>query len=161
MKFYGIKKTFSLLNEDQYNTIGAFWDEISDIYGLENLQGLGLNWRNGYMDYVIGLKNGIIPNANFVVELPDNDWISYIGETDKLKEIYDLIYKDGPLLYEIESFNEDGSCKILYYRYFKRVEFPTLIFWFNKLNVGFCFTSRNCWDLKTQHFVDCFKVLFK
>ena len=67
------KKTFSLLNEDQYNTIGAFWDEMSDIYGLENLQGLGLNWKNGYMDYVIGLKNGIIPNANFVVELPDNN----------------------------------------------------------------------------------------
>ena len=116
MKFYGIKKTFSLLNEDQYNTIGVFWDEMSDIYGLENLQGLGLNWRNGYMDYVIRLKNGIIPNPNFVVELPDNNWMSYIGETDKLKEIYDLIYKDGPLLYEIESFNEDGSCKILYYR---------------------------------------------
>ena len=40
MLFKGISKEFSLLKEDQYNTIGAFWDEMSLLYGLENLQGV-------------------------------------------------------------------------------------------------------------------------
>ena len=40
MTFIGISRTFSLIGEDQYNTIGAFWDEMSDIYGLESLEGL-------------------------------------------------------------------------------------------------------------------------
>ena len=39
MIFIGISREFSLKDEDQYNTIGAFWDEMSLIYGLENLQG--------------------------------------------------------------------------------------------------------------------------
>ena len=47
MTFTGITKDFSLLDEDQYNTIGAFWDELSAIYGLENLHGLGYKWKNG------------------------------------------------------------------------------------------------------------------
>ena len=116
MKFIGIIRTFSLLNEDQYNTIGAFWDELSEIYGLENLNGLGINWRNNKMDYVIGLKNDVIPNANYEVELPDEGWIKVIGRTDDLKQIYDVIYQDGALKYEIETFNENGDCTILYYR---------------------------------------------
>ena len=116
MKFSGIKKTFSLLNEDQYNTIGAFWDELSEVYGLENLIGLGMNWRDNKMDYVIGLKNGTITNSNYEVDLPDNGWVEVIGQTDNLKEIYDVIYQDGPLKYEIETFDENGSCKIMYYR---------------------------------------------
>lgn len=116
MKFIGIIRTFSLLNEDQYNTIGAFFDELSEIYGLENLKGLGINWRNNKMDYVIGLKNDVIPNANYEVELPDEGWIKFIGRTDDLKQIYDVIYQDGPFKYEIETFDENGSCKIMYYR---------------------------------------------
>ena len=44
MIFKGIFKRFSLLNEEQYNTIGAFWDEMEELYGLENLQGLGYKW---------------------------------------------------------------------------------------------------------------------
>ena len=45
MLFKGISKEFSLLKEDQYNTIGAFWDEMEALYGLENLQGLGYKWE--------------------------------------------------------------------------------------------------------------------
>ena len=37
MKFIGITRDFSLINENQYATIGAFWDELSELYGLENL----------------------------------------------------------------------------------------------------------------------------
>ena len=41
MIFKGIGKTFSIVDRQQYQTIGAFWDELSAQYGLENLQGLG------------------------------------------------------------------------------------------------------------------------
>lgn len=41
MKFVGIRRVFSTENEEQYVTIGAFCDELSDIYGRENLTGFG------------------------------------------------------------------------------------------------------------------------
>ena len=107
---------FSLENEDQYNTIGQFWDEMEAIYGLENLKGLGYKWENGIIFYAIGLKNGIIDNANFQIELPEDGWIIQTGKTDNLKEIYDEIYKKGPLKYEIETFTNNGDCKIEYFR---------------------------------------------
>ena len=43
MEFKGIGRTFSTVGEKQYETIGAFWDEMSGIYGRENLRGLGYN----------------------------------------------------------------------------------------------------------------------
>ena len=116
MTFTGITKDFSLLDEDQYNTIGAFWDELSAIYGLENLHGLGYKWKNGKISYAIGLKAGVIDNANFSATLPDDGWCTVEGETDNLKGIYDEIYKDGALKLEIESFTEDGKCLIMYLR---------------------------------------------
>lgn len=36
MEFKGISRTFSTIDEKQYETIGAFWDEMSGIYGREN-----------------------------------------------------------------------------------------------------------------------------
>lgn len=116
MKFIGISRVFSLVNEDQYNTIGAFWDELALLYGLENLQGLGYNWNGNFMEYVIGLKDGIIDGYNVEIELPNYDWKVVKGKTDTLKNIYDEIYKNGSLLYEIETFNENGECLIKYYR---------------------------------------------
>ena len=116
MTFKGITKTFSLLNEEQYNTIGAFWDEMSDIYGLEKLQGLGYNWRGGTMEYAIGLSDGDIGGYNLCIELPDDGWTLCQGRTDALKELYDEIYKDGPLKYEIERFYENGECSVSYLR---------------------------------------------
>ena len=116
MLFFGISKEFSLKNEEQYNTIGDFWDEMSDIYGLENLCGLGYKWEDGKIFYAIGLKNGKINNYNFEIELPDNGWNIYKGLTDYLKNIYDEIYLNGPLKYEIEYFYNNGNCLIKYYR---------------------------------------------
>lgn len=116
MLFTGISKEFSLKNEEQYNTIGDFWDEMSLLYGMENLQGLGYKWKNGKIFYAIGLKNGNIKNSNFSLELPDDDWCVVIGETGNLKNIYAEIYKAGPLKYEIETFRENGKCEIKYYR---------------------------------------------
>ena len=116
MLFTGISKEFSLLNEDQYNTIGDFWDEMALIYGLENLQGLGYKWTEDKIFYAIGLKVGNIENYTLSIQLPDTDWVFVDGKTDNLKEIYNDIYKSGPLKYEIETFQEDGKCRIKYYR---------------------------------------------
>ena len=116
MIFIGISRTFSLINEDQYNTIGAFYDEMAELYGLENLVGLGYGWSGATMEYAIGLKDGEIPGADLSITLPDRGWITRLGRTDDLKEIYDDIYKDGALTYEIESFTENGECAIRYYR---------------------------------------------
>ena len=116
MIFCGILRDFSLADEGQYNTIGAFWDEMSDLYGMENLQGLGYLWQNGTISYAIGLKSGVIDGANLRITLPDDNWVTVEGKTHKLKEIYDCIYQKGPLKYEIETFSNDGNCKIKYYR---------------------------------------------
>ena len=116
MVFHGITKSFSTLGDDQYNTIGAFWDEMSEKYGLENLRGLGYSWHDNMIEYAICFKDGIIPGANFALELPNDGWQRFVGMTDNLERIYDEIYKLGPLTYEIESFNNSGECEILYFR---------------------------------------------
>ena len=116
MFFIGITRVFSLQNEEQYNTIGSFWDEMSEKYGLENLQGLGFKWTNNQIYYAIGLKEGEIEENNSVIDIPDDNWIEVNGKTKDLQQIYDNIYKNGPLDYELEYFYENGDCKILYYR---------------------------------------------
>ena len=51
MKFIGIRRVFSTKSEQQYQTIGLFWDEMSKLYGRDNLMGLGCNYRE---DSVLG-----------------------------------------------------------------------------------------------------------
>ena len=116
MLFIGISKDFSLKNEDQYNTIGAFWDEMAELYGLESLLGLGYKWEDGMISYAIGLKDGAIAGANLKLELPDNGWSVVKGRTDDLKKIYDEIYRSGRLKMEIEEFTTGGDCVIRYLR---------------------------------------------
>lgn len=116
MIFRGISRVFSLKNEEQYDTIGKFWDELTEIYGLENLRGLGYKWESGEIYYAIGLKDGEIDGANFTMSLPDDGWTTVRGLTDNLPEIYNEIYKSGALKTEIETFTEDGECEIKYLR---------------------------------------------
>ena len=116
MIFHGITKEFCLSNEQQYDTIGQFWDELALLYGLENLQGLGYCWKDNKISYAIGLKNDRIKGSNFQIELPDHGWTMVKGKTDNLKQLYDEIYKGGVLQYEIEIFDENGNCEIRYYR---------------------------------------------
>lgn len=123
MLFRGFSRTFSTIGSGQYNTIGAFWDEMSALFGRENLYGLGYNWTDDTIEYVIGLKNGqmgqncTIANAEYKkILLPDENWEDYRGRTDRLSELYDEIYRRGPLQYEIETFREDGTCHIKAYR---------------------------------------------
>ena len=116
MLFTGISKVFSTVNEMQYETIGAFWDELSAKYGLANLQGLGYGWTECTIEYAIGLKSGEIDGADCTVELPDDGWTTVRGRTENLAEIYEKIYLDGNLTYEIETFTDEGECEIRYTR---------------------------------------------
>ena len=116
MIFAGISKDFDLTDERQYETIGRFWDQMAALYGLENLRGLGYAWHGNVLSYAIGLKNGEIEGCDLRISLPDDGWETVKGQTDDLKAIYDDIYKDGRLQYEIELFYEDGTCRISYYR---------------------------------------------
>lgn len=116
MEFKGISRIFSTVDQKQYETIGAFWDEISVIYGRENLRGLGYNWTESSIEYVIGLIDGDIEESNTNVILPDDGWECVGGRTEELAEIYRIIYKAGSLKYEIEMFDDDGNCRIMFYR---------------------------------------------
>ena len=116
MVFTGIKRTFSLKNEEQYETIGGFWDEMAEIYGLENLRGLGYGWHGDTIEYAIGLKDGEIDGCNVRIDLPDGGWEIATGRTEDLPLLYDEIYKSGRLEYEIEEFTDVGDCVIHYVR---------------------------------------------
>ena len=111
MLFKGISRDFDLTNEEQYNTIGQFWDEMAALYGLENLRGLGYAWKTNTLSYAIGLKDGEITGYNVQIPLPDTGWETVKGQTNQLKELYNEIYKHGRLQYEIELFYENGTFK--------------------------------------------------
>ena len=116
MLFKGIGRLFSTEDDRQFETIGAFWDELAAKYGRANLQGLGYGWTERSIEYVIGLIDGEIDGADRVVRLPDTGWVTVRGQTANLVEIYEKIYQEGRLKYEIERFTDSGDCEIMYYR---------------------------------------------
>lgn len=116
MVFKGVYRDFSLKNEEQYDTIGRFWDEMSERYGIECLIGLGYEWCGARIRYAIGLRDGVIDDANVTAILPDVGWTTVCGLTDELPKIYAEIYREGALRVELESFTEDGRCEIRYIR---------------------------------------------
>ena len=116
MEFKGIGRVFSTVGDEQYRTIGAFWDELSARYGRKNLRGLGYNWTDTSIEYVIGLIEGEIDGWNVCVQLPRDDWRRAQGRTQQLDELYREIYKDGPLKAEIETFDDEGNCVVAFVR---------------------------------------------
>ena len=123
MLFSGLSKVFSTIGERQYDEIGAFWDAMSACYGMETLQGLGYRWTEDTITYVIGFKNGALPSEAAYsgavyqqIQLPDAGWLQFAGRTEELPQLYDRIYADGALEYEIEEFFENGDCRILVIR---------------------------------------------
>ncbi len=117
---HGVMKTFDCADGEQYEAIGRFWSEMSSLYGQEQLCGVGCNWRNNRLDYIIGFMNNDTAELSDAVgqcggsiarlELPTSGWRHYSGKTEKLSELYDAIYADGVLDYEIERFTPDGEC---------------------------------------------------
>lgn len=120
MIFKGYSRVFSTINNEQYNLIGEFWDEMLLKHDMEELRGLGYNWTDKNIEYVIGLKNNEkINDVNYdwkEINIPDDKWEIVNGKTEELDKIYDNIYKISNLKYEIEIFNNDGTCKIMYIR---------------------------------------------
>ena len=116
MLFEGIGRTFSTENDHQFETIGAFWDELAAKYVRVNLQGLGYGWTERSIEYAIGLIDGEIDGAVRAVELPDTGWGTGRGKTADLGEIYEKIYQEGRLKYEIVRFTDSGDCEIMYCR---------------------------------------------
>ena len=116
MLFKGIGRSFSTENDQQYETIGVFWDEFAAKYGRENLQGLGYGWKERSIEYIIGLIYGEIDGADRAVKLPDTGWVTVRGQTADLGKIYEKIYREGRLEYEIERFTDSGDCEIMYCR---------------------------------------------
>lgn len=120
----GISICFSTVNEAQYTNIGHFWDQMSARFGRENLQGVGYHWTGHSLDYMIAPKEGDFPGDLAIPEggvrrdliLPDHGWITREGFTEHLGQMYGEIYRDGPLDFEIETFNDDGTCKVCYFR---------------------------------------------
>ena len=122
MLFKGIGRSFSTENDQQYETIGVFWDELAAKYGRENLQGLGYGWKERSIEYIIGLIYGEIDGADRAVKLPDTGWVTVRGQTADLGKIYEKIYREGRLEYEIERFTDSGDCEIMYCRSTDRVK---------------------------------------
>lgn len=54
MVFRGVARVFDTKNDKQYEAIGAFWDELSSVYGRKNLRGLGYNWHEDSFEYILG-----------------------------------------------------------------------------------------------------------
>lgn len=84
MIFRGYSKIFSTVNNKQYELIGEFWDDMTLLYNIEELKGLGFNWTETTIEYIIGLKN----NEKFDVSgldwkeisLPDIEWETVEGK---------------------------------------------------------------------------------
>jgi predicted transcriptional regulator YdeE len=124
MKFNGIQVRFNCENNEQYENIGLFWEYMTHEFKQFKLQGVGYNWYNNSFDYIIGNCNKNIdfsiakinkrfPSAKQIeINLPDEGWQIYYCKLEELGKIYDEIYKDGPLDYEIEEFDSNGNCKI-------------------------------------------------
>ncbi|WP_070000980.1 hypothetical protein [Cellulosilyticum sp. I15G10I2] len=124
MRFNGILIRFDCTNNQQFDAIGEFWNFMTQLYSKAELKGLGFNWANNSFDYVIGEFEGkydysfdIISQTypgskNVVVELPDHGWRTYTGKLEDIANIYEAIYREGALDYEIEEFDLKGNCKI-------------------------------------------------
>lgn len=124
MVFKGIEIRFSCRNSEQYQSIGQFWNFMREQNYGNAIKGLGYNWKDDSLCYVIGdYKQSIqfdinsihlkYPTAAYVeIDLPDNGWQVYFCQLSNLGLLYEQIYKDGVLDYEIEEIDSDGNCQI-------------------------------------------------
>ena len=123
MIFIGLSKVFSTVRDGQYEAIGAFWDAMRVLFPDRTLSGVGYGWENDTLCYLIGTEDGLpagtetigqqFPDAEYtVLHLPDDGWKRYTATADTLDVLYEEIYRDGPLTYEIERFDADGRAEI-------------------------------------------------
>ena len=128
MIFKGIEIRFNCKNNEQYENIGAFWYYMRKAYPERRLKGLGYNWAGDFISYVIGDHKHSFPfdiaeikkqypAALYVeIDLPDDGWQMHFCHTGQLEQLYEQIYEDGALEYEIEEIHSDGNCIISIFR---------------------------------------------
>lgn len=121
--------TFSTENDSQYEAIGNVWDAFAREYGISNIHGLGFSWSEKTIDYCFGFKEELSDDEYLKrltvvntfsdkpfrfnkIEIPDSSWNVFEGKTDSLSVLYDKVYSQGRPDYEIETFDDSGSCKI-------------------------------------------------
>jgi len=123
MILQGIQIRFDCANGEQFEAIGAFWDAMRVLFPDRTLSGVGYGWENDTLCYLIGTEDGLpagtetigqqFPDAEYtVLHLPDDGWKRYTATADTLDVLYEEIYRDGPLTYEIERFDADGRAEI-------------------------------------------------
>ena len=125
MIFKGVSRVFPLKDNEMYKGISEFWETMERYFYLDKLIGLGLNWTEDSMEYIIGFTDNsmrkkdterikkIYPDAEYkVVLLPKRGWREYKGNTADIQNMYDAIWKDGNLTYELETFTDDGKCTL-------------------------------------------------
>jgi hypothetical protein len=127
MVIRGVQVRFDCKNGEQFEAIGRFWDRMHVFCPGENLLGVGFGWKNDTLCYLIGTENGVPAAAEKIKEvfpqaeaaeiiLPDTGWKTYFATADTLDVLYEEIYRDGPLTYEIERFDADDNAEVLIYR---------------------------------------------
>ncbi|MBP3704146.1 MAG: hypothetical protein J6I98_01310 [Clostridia bacterium] len=124
MTVRGVQLRVSCKNGEQYDVLGAFWDEVRKYHPKMLLVGIGHSWENDTFCYLIGKEGGLpektvekvcerFPEADSVrLKVPDGHWDVYRGRLEWLDEMYEEIYKDGPLIYEMERIHENGAITI-------------------------------------------------
>ena len=130
MKIFGIMTLHSLKDKVQYKTIAQLWDTFENLFPVESVVGVGLNWTEDSMEYFIGTKE-IIPediqseilkkNPDAVFSWYDIKDISnmevYRGNYSTLQSDYEKIWRKE-VVQEIETFQQNGD----YIIYIKRRE---------------------------------------
>lgn len=129
MTLDGINVKVSIENKEQYDSLNQLWTILEQYYDCEDIFGLGYGWDNDSMNYLIGINRGMInenalkeikeefPSAeNKRITVPTDGWKTYRGSTWELQDLYSIIWEEGEVIYELESFTNDGKCKILIYR---------------------------------------------
>ena len=128
MKMQGIAARFDCAHGEQYDHIVAFWEQMRALCPEQVLFGVGYGWENDSLGYLIGTPEGvpeyalegvrkILPQAAFSeITLPDDNWKTYTGTADTLDKLYEEIYRDGPLDFEIEQFDDAGNAVIQIHR---------------------------------------------
>ena len=130
MIYKGYKIRVRCIDWEQANTIGHFWATVAAFTEYKDIVGLGMNWSydNLYFDYALGTidneetlsKFKLINFSNinfnpeyFEIELPDwNEWSTFKGRQNDVKEIYENSIDCKHKLYDYELEYIDGKGNI-------------------------------------------------
>lgn len=110
MKFYGVRKVVGCdSNYSQFLAIDDFWDQMIAKYPGMAFLCLGFNWGQDSFEYCIGKLDDNWAEDLESIEIPDDGWREFEcpRNDDEITEMYQQIWNDGKLDYEIEERLED------------------------------------------------------